>query len=114
VAVQQEERVNMSVPDRSFDQRMAALDRANETRTYRANLKRDIKAARVNIVDILTDPPQKAETMHVFDLLLSVPKLGRVKVDRLLRQCRISPSKTLGGMSQRQRDEIVFFLGRRR
>lgn len=109
----QETGTDMDVPDRSFDQRMAALLRANEIRTYRANLKRDIKAQRVNVVDILTDPPQKAESMHVIDLLLSVPKLGRVKVNTLLRQCRISPSKTLGGMSERQRDEIVFFLKRR-
>lgn len=92
---------------------MAALDQANAVRSYRANLKRDIKAQRVNVVDILTDPPQKAETMRVVDLLLSIPKLGRVKVNALVRRCRISPSKTVGGMSDRQRQDLVFFLGRR-
>lgn len=109
----QEMETNMDVPDRSFDQRMAALDQANAVRSYRANLKRDIKAQRVNVVDILTDPPQKAETMRVVDLLLSIPKLGRVKVNALVRRCRISPSKTVGGMSDRQRQDLVFFLGRR-
>ena len=39
----------------------------------------------------------------VFDLMLAVPKYGRVKDNKILSQCRISPSKTLGGLSQRQR-----------
>lgn len=103
----------MSVPNRSFDQRMAALGQANAVRTYRANLKRDVKAGRKNIVDLLINPPEKIETMKVVDLLLSTPKMGRVKVDKLLRQCHISPSKTVGGMSQRQRDGLLLLLGRR-
>jgi hypothetical protein len=49
----------------------------------------------------------------VFDLLLAVPKYGRVKVNKILSQCRISPSKTLGGLSERQRGELVTLLRRR-
>jgi hypothetical protein len=30
-----------------------------------------------------------------------------VKTNRILNQCRISPSKTIGGLSQRQRNELV-------
>ena len=40
-------------------------------------------------------------------MLLAVPKYGRVKVNKVLVQCRISPSKTIGGLSQRQRTELV-------
>ena len=36
-----------------------------------------------------------------FDLLLAVPKFGRVKATRLLRASRISEAKTLGGLSER-------------
>jgi hypothetical protein len=45
-------------------------------------------------------------------MLLAVPKYGRVKVNRVLTQCRISPSKTFGGLSQRQRDELTSALRR--
>jgi hypothetical protein len=48
----------------------------------------------------------------VFDMLLAVPKYGRVKVNKVLVQCRISPSKTIGGLSQRQRTELVSMLRR--
>ena len=58
-------------------------------------------------------PPDYLQTAKVFDLLLAVPKYGRVKVNKVLSQCRISPSKTLGGLSERQRGELVTLLRRR-
>jgi len=65
------------------------------------------------IHELLLDPPDYLETAKVFDLLLAVPKYGRVKVNKILSQCRISPSKTLGGLSGRQRGELVDLLRRR-
>jgi hypothetical protein len=86
------------VPERSLKQRRDALERANDIRTYRADLKRDLKAGRENVVKLLRDPPEKIETMKVFDLLMSTPKYGRVKVNKIINTCRISPSKTIGGI----------------
>ena len=101
-----------SAPERSLVQRMDALHRANEVRTRRAQLKRDLKSGRENIVLLLQNPPAFVETAKVFDMLLAVPKYGRVKVNRILTQCRISPSKTIGGLSERQRNELVALLRR--
>ena len=102
-----------AAPERSLVQRMEALQRANDIRTRRAQLKRDLKAGRHTIHDLLLEPPEFVETAKVFDLLLAVPKYGRVKVNKILSQCRISPSKTLGGLSERQRGELVTLLQRR-
>jgi hypothetical protein len=99
-------------PERSLNQRMDALKRANEIRTQRARLKRDLKAGRTRIHGLLLDPPDYLLTAKVFDLLLAVPKYGRVKVNRILTHCRISPSKTIGGLSDRQRNELVSYLSR--
>ena len=99
-------------PERSLTQRMEALKRANEIRTRRATLKRDLKGGRVKIHGLLLDPPEYLQTAKVFDLLLAVPKYGRVKVNRILTHCRISPSKTIGGLSERQRNELVSYLTR--
>jgi hypothetical protein len=35
-----------------------------------------------------------------------------VKANKILTQCRISPSKTIGGLSPRQRAELVALLRR--
>ncbi len=91
---------------------MEALQRANDIRSRRAQLKRDLKAGRVRIQVLLTTPPTYLETAKVFDMLLAVPKYGRVKTNKILQQCRISPSKTIGGLSERQRTELVSLLRR--
>ena len=101
-----------AAPERSLVQRMDALSKANEIRTRRAQLKRDLKAGRASIHRLLLDPPEWIETAKVLDMLLAVPKYGRVKANKILTQCRISPSKTIGGLSERQRNELVSYLRR--
>ena len=99
-----------AAPERSLKQRMDALDRANAVRTKRAQLKRDLKGGRITIRALLLDPPEYILTAKVIDMLIAVPKYGRVKVNKILTQCRISPSKTIGGLSERQRNELVKHL----
>lgn len=101
-----------SAPTRTLIQRQEALAKGNRIRTYRGNLKRDLKAGKVSIHDLLLEPPEELLTMKAFDLIRAVPKYGRVKVNKVLQLCRISPSKTIGGMSPRQRTELVSMLRR--
>ena len=91
---------------------MDALRRANEIRVRRAQLKKDLKAGQARIQDILREPPDYVSTAKVFDMLVAVPKFGRVKATRFLNQCRISQSKTVGGLSDRQRTELVALFDR--
>ena len=104
--------VETAVPARTHEQRMRALRRANEIRTKRAQLKRDLKAGKVKGEQLLLDPPEWVNSAKAFDMILAVPKYGRVKANKILSQCRISPSKTIGGLSERQRTELVQMLRR--
>jgi hypothetical protein len=79
------------IPGRSPEQRLHALSVANSIRTARAELKRELKAGRVRIVDVLAVPPECARTAKVEDLLVALPKIGPHKAARLLAQCRIAP-----------------------
>jgi hypothetical protein len=99
-------------PERSLDQRMDALRRANDVRVRRAQLKKDLKDGKVRIQTILGDPPEYVETAKVIDILMAVPKFGRVKAARFLNACRISQSKTVGGLSDRQRAELIDLFSR--
>lgn len=101
---------SVEAPERSTVQRMEALERANQIRSRRAQLKRDLRAGKASIDKLLESPPEYLETAKVFDLLLAVPKYGRVKANKVLQQVRISPSKTVGGLSDRQRGELVVLL----
>ena len=101
-----------TAPVRSLDQRMEALARANDIRVRRAQLKKDLKLGKVQIEEILNDPPEYVETAKVIDILMAVPKFGRVKAARFLNTCRISQSKTVGGLSDRQRAELIELFNR--
>jgi hypothetical protein len=105
-------KLHAQAPLRSLDQRMEALKRANEIRVRRAQLKKDLKDGRARIQDILREPPDYVSTAKVFDMLMAVPKFGRVKAARFLNTCRISQSKTVGGLSDRQRTELIGLFSR--
>ena len=91
---------------------MEALRRANDIRVRRAQLKKDLKLGHVRIDEILSEPPEYVATAKVFDILMAVPKFGRVKATRYLNQARISQSKTVGGLSDRQRTELIGLFAR--
>jgi hypothetical protein len=99
-----------STPQRSLDQRMDALRRANEIRSQRADLKKQLKSGELAVYDLIDRPPEFVLTAKVFDMIVAAPKYGKVKATRLLNQCRISQGKTLGGLSERQRQELVELL----
>jgi S13-like protein len=105
-------KIQAHAPERSLDQRMEALKRANDIRVRRAQLKKDLKHGAVQIKDILREPPEYVSTAKVFDILMAVPKFGRVKAARFLNQCRISQAKTVGGLSDRQRTELIGLFSR--
>jgi hypothetical protein len=106
------QKMQAHAPVRSLDQRMDALKRANDVRVRRAKLKKDLKEGKVEIEQILGNPPEYVSTAKVIDILMAVPKFGRVKAARFLNTCRISQSKTVGGLSDRQRSELIALFKR--
>jgi hypothetical protein len=89
---------------------MEALQRANGIRSQRALLKQQLKKGEVNVCDVLSDPPEYLFTAKVFDIIMAVPKYGRVKTTKILERCRVSTSKTVIGLTPRQRRELVEYL----
>lgn len=105
----------IDTPSRSLVQRMEALAHANDIRVRRANFKKQMKAATKDVskertIKTLLDPPTFMHTMKAYDLLLATRGFGKTKANKYLRACTISPSKTIGGMSQRQRSSLVRVL----
>ena len=92
-----------TIPERSLEQRREALNRANLVRTSRSELKGNLKRREVTLAEALLHPSEDVLGMKVVELLLAAPKFGRVKVDKAMRLHHISPSKTIGGLTERQR-----------
>ncbi len=100
-----------STPGRSRQQRLEALARANEIRIQRSELKRGLRSGDERLEEIITDPPAFLHSAKVAELLMSVPKVGPVRAAKILEQCRVSPSKTVIGLTPRQRRELLEVLG---
>lgn len=100
----------LATPERSLAQRQEALSNANAIRSSRAELKREIGAGRVSAAVVLANPPEWTAKMDVYDVLRAIPQWGRVRVSRLMTECRVAPSKTVGGLTERQRGELVAAL----
>ena len=94
----------------AHEQRMRSLGQANEVRTARAVLKRELASGRVLIEDVLAQPPVSATTAKVSDLLLAVPGLGPARATRALARCQIPYAKTAASLSERQRDSLIALL----
>lgn len=100
-----------AAPARTLAQRMEALRKGNGIRSRRARLKAQMHASqngggKQQALELLTEVPDWAESMKALDLLLAIPKVGRVKANRLMNKVPASPSKTLGGLSERQRGAL--------
>jgi hypothetical protein len=95
---------------RLLERRMIALRQANQVRGLRAKVKRDLREGTVRLEQILATGPDDLATAEVFDLLVAVPKIGPVKASHLLTIARISPSKTVGALSARQRARLIELL----
>jgi hypothetical protein len=94
------------------ERRMIALRRANQVRGLRSKLKQDLRPGKVRLEQILATGADYLASAEVFDLLVAVPKIGPVKAARLLTIARISPSKTVAELSERQRARLIELLSR--
>lgn len=88
-------------------QHLRALERANEVRLARADLKRRIADGEVCAADVILRSPWEAESMAVADVLMSQRRWGRTRARRLLAGIQISEAKTLGSMTERQRRAVA-------
>ena len=95
------------VPRRTLDQRLEALKEANRIRTARSRVKGLLSEGVLELADVISNPMPELQSMKLIELVCAAPKLGRVKAARLLNITRISHHKTVGGLSSRQRQELV-------
>jgi hypothetical protein len=87
--------------------RLAALQLANDARSGRAELKRQIASGAVRVSDVLVDPPPVAAGISVAALLVSQRGWGRIKSRRFLSSNDVGETRKLGELSQRQRELLA-------
>jgi hypothetical protein len=92
-------------------QRLRALERANEVRLARAELKRRIADGRVSAAEVILAPPGAARSWAVGELLTSQRRWGTTRCRKFLQRQGINETKPLGELTERQRRLLAAQLG---
>jgi hypothetical protein len=91
------------------EQRELALLKANDVRKARARLKRQMRSGEVDARAVLSNPPASIETMKAVEFLRAVPKVGKVKADKITRRTRTETAR-IGAIRPEKRDEMKGLL----
>jgi hypothetical protein len=94
-------------------QHLMALQRANEVRLARAELKRKISGQEISAAKVVLECPWEADSMEISDILMSQRRWGRARCRRLLLSLGMPENKQLGTLTQRQRFELAALLSRK-
>jgi hypothetical protein len=88
-------------------QHLQALQRANRVRLARAELKRRIADGEVTAAEVIVTSPWEASSMAIGDVLMSQRRWGGTRCRKFLAMFRISETKTIGSLTERQRHALA-------
>jgi hypothetical protein len=86
---------------------LRALERANQVRVARAELKREVARGSTDVAAVILHCPSEACGMPIADLLMSQRRWGEIRCRRLLVDLVLSERKTVGSLTERQRGALV-------
>ena len=92
----------MQPPKISNRFRRKAGEKAVAARRERATIKALVASGELFFFDLFKDERKSIARMKLIDLLQSVPGIGKVRAELILDRTKISPSRRIGGVGQRQ------------
>jgi hypothetical protein len=100
-------------PSLSPEQRAAALQKAAEARTARAELKERLKMGQLSLGDALAnaDTDDVVGKLKVVTLLESLPRVGKVKARKVMEEIGIAENRRVRGLGAQQRQALLDQLG---
>ncbi|MGD9997897.1 MAG: integration host factor, actinobacterial type [Ilumatobacteraceae bacterium] len=99
-------------PALSPEQRAAALAKAAEARTARAELKTRLKMGSLSLADALASTDSTVGKLKVVSLLESLPGVGKVKARKIMEDIGIADNRRVQGLGQQQKAALLDQLGK--
>lgn len=103
----------VALPQLTPEQRAEALKKAAEARKARAELREKLKRGGTDLQQVLKDAEtdETLAKMKVSALLVSLPKVGKVKAEEIMSQLQIAENRRLRGLGDRQRRALLEHFG---
>lgn len=102
----------MSLPHLTQEEKLDALKKAQEMRSKRAELRVQLKQGNLSLQEILEKADDEViGRMRVTYLLQSLPQVGKVTSEKVMREIGINENRRVQGLGTRQKDELLKRLG---
>jgi DNA uptake protein ComE-like DNA-binding protein len=99
-------------PSLTPEQRAAALAKAAEARTARAELKSRLKLGSLSLAEALESKDDTVGKLKVVSLLESLPGVGKVKARKIMEEIGIADNRRVQGLGQQQKASLLDQLGK--
>lgn len=96
-------------PQRTPEQRQAALDKALEVRRVRSDIKNRLKMGTITLSELLqrADEDDMVAGIQVLKVVESLPGVGKVAARRTMEELGIAESRKLSGLGPQQRKALL-------
>ncbi|MBE6483504.1 MAG: hypothetical protein E7Z96_01790 [Actinomycetaceae bacterium] len=99
----------MALPKLTDEQRAVALEQATAARQRRAEVKRNVKAGKMTIPEVieLSASEPVLGKIRVSALIASLPGVGTAKAKQVMDELSISESRRVAGLGRHQREALI-------
>jgi DNA uptake protein ComE-like DNA-binding protein len=98
-------------PTLTPEQRAAALEKAKEARSARADIKARLKMGSMSLSEALASDDSNVGKLKVVSLLESLPGVGKVKARKVMDDIGIADNRRIQGLGTQQRQSLLTALG---
>lgn len=97
----------MALPNLSPEEKKKALEKAQVMRKARAELRKNLKKGKVQFAEIIKGADPVVQRMKVSYLLKSLPRVGKVKAEKIMEEVGIDESRRVQGLGKRQKEALL-------
>ena len=101
----------MALPQMTEEQRAAALEKAKKVRAERSKIRADIKSGKLSLKKVLESDNDVIKKTKVSQILVSLPGVGKVTVEKVMAEIGIQENRRVGGLGSAQKAKRLENLG---
>jgi hypothetical protein len=102
----------VSLPKLTAKEKLQALEKAQEMRKQRAQIREQLKSGQMALEDVLSQANDDViGRMRVSYLLQSLPQIGKVTSRRIMEEIGIHENRRVRGLGKRQVEALLKKLG---
>ena len=98
----------MSIPKLSPEERSKALQKAQQIRSKRMEVRKELKAGKLSLQDVLGAAENEVYAkMRVKYLLESLPQVGKITTKKIMEEIGIDDARRVQGLGSRQKAQLL-------